>query len=981
MTDTKKIIVTGATYTGQANIPNITSNGPVNSEIVSGISSSVPSVANSSDLLLDVQVTGLGEENIPDPRLFKFLSDKFKLQEQVLRDVYKSLSDLTTTPEQVRKLLEKTLSDVATNNDVFDRVWIAYRSFLDSTSNTELVEKSFEKVLLDLVNTQDLLTSDVAKYLQDVIALANLSYAVILVNKFLQHQTVGFTDTLSRIVQFNRTFEDTIFITDDFYGLANIDDDQFVDAYKVILTWANTLETFAVDVTKPDLVDQATASEQKYLYSQIPKSDQVVNSDLQTSLVGLNKLDQAVTNEQQIFNVNKPDRTDQVITSDEKAAAVSKPAITDQFAVSDLLTKLVNQISLEVASLQNELYNFTVIKPDLQDTGLILDEIAKSFSTSTINDQTSNSDAADRLIGINIEEIDYFLEDYNVDTINYTFRAVHASDQITQTVLTKLLQNVVDATDDFYGLANLDDDQTASINKVVVDYAAVAENFSRLVSYIRQFVNIASISEQIELNTVKVLFNQITNLELILLSTNKVVNDLASTLEIKLFEVTSQQQHQVTSLEQAELTLEIPKTDAIVSQDLFTRLYQAVRIFTEQTQTTELVEQLISKISSDQTMFIELVEKTSSKILSNQLNTSEQLSFNFELVHLELIDATDDFYGLANIDDDQIASFDKLLSHHVSSIETITTVAQFYRTFIETAYATDLATFNFAKSILDTITTSELFEVLVTTSKLDVATVVETIINSISKPQTDSVTQADLFSISIEPNKYETVSTLENNLYNTELVKLETVNSLETVNKDFVTPRTDSASILEDIIKEWTIIRANTDNIVQSDEFKPSLDKLVLETSLLTELITKVIAKQLNNTSTTIETISKNITTELQDLIDATDDFYGLANIDDDQFASFQKSLNNYVSNSDVITTLVSFLRSVDETQILSEVFAVVTNKALSDISNSSDTVVLLAAPSKLETVATSQTISLTLQSYFSEDYVELGYVGETYTY
>lgn len=116
-------------------------------------------------------------------------------------------------------------------------------------------------------------------------------------------------------------------------------------------------------------------------------------------------------------------------------------------------------------------------------------------------------------------------------------------------------------------------------------------------------------------------------------------------------------------------------------------------------------------------------------------------------------------------------------------------------------------------------------------------------------------------------------------------------------------------------------------------------------------------------------------------MVDATDDFYGLANIDDDQYVSFQKSVSDYATNQEVFSTLTTFLRSVNESQYLSERFAAVVNKAISDITNSSDTVTLLTAPNKLESVSTSQTISLTLQSYFSQDYVELGYTGETYTY
>ena len=135
------------------------------------------------------------------------------------------------------------------------------------------------------------------------------------------------------------------------------------------------------------------------------------------------------------------------------------------------------------------------------------------------------------------------------------------------------------------------------------------------------------------------------------------------------------------------------------------------------------------------------------------------------------------------------------------------------------------------------------------------------------------------------------------------------------------------------------------------------------------------------DTTASTETINKDVSAEFSELIDATDDFFGAANLDYDQIATVNKNVVDYATNSETITTLTNFTRSVNESQILSEVFAAVTNKALSDITNSSDTVTLLTGPNKRETVATSQTISLTLQSYFSQDYVELGYTGETYTY
>ena len=981
-TDTNIIEVTGDGLT--TTVPDVSVTTNTSTTTVAGnVVTPQINTPNVNEELIKVVVTGLGEENIPDPRLFKFLSDKFGFSEQKLFDVFKNLADLTTTQEQVQKLLQKVLLDITSNSDVFDRVWTAFRTHADSTTNTEQLEKDFAKVLADVSNSSDLLSTDVGKYLANITALANLSYAVMLVGKTLQDQTIEFSDVLSRIVDFNRTFEDTVFTTDDFFGDANIDDDQTAQVFKVLLEWISLPETFSVDIDKPDLTDQATLAEQAYLATEIPRTDQVIKSDLQTSAIALVKLDETTNSEQQAFDVIKPDRIDQTTTSDQQAFDVIKPDRLDQFTNSEQVNKLVEQTSQDSFNSQSEEYYFDIDKPDLTDTALVPEQVALDVSIPADSDQVSIAELLlTKLIGLNINEIDYFLEDYIFDITDYTFKAVHPRDQITQIVVAKLVEELVDATDDFYGETNVDDDQIAIVDKVVNDYPTFSEAFDRLVFYIRLFTETATLLEQAELSTTKVVEDQTTKSEETSFDTNKVSNDQITAVETQLFDIEQISTDQFNSSEQAYLSVTIPQTDGVVNTDEFATFYEAVRQFTEQTQTTELFEQLVEKVSEDQALFTDLVTQTIEKLTLDQATTSEEQTFDFTAVYSDLVDATDDFYGEANIDDDQIATVDKVLADYAINSEEITTVAEFYRTFLEIAYNTDLATFDFAKSIVEiVVTTSEIVAIDFETTREDISSISETVQQDFDTARTENITQADLFTQSIEPAKYEIITTSESTNYDVSLEKLEDANTSEVVNADFITSRTEIAAIIETFISEFEAYRDFIETVTQTDLVNISTDKPVDESISTSEDKFFDTIKRPLDTATVSEVIGKDSTTEFSDIVDATDDFYGAATVGDDEFATFDKVLAEYASNSEVLEILTDFLRSVNENQILSEVFAAATDKALSDITNSSDTVILLPAPSKLESVATSQTISLTLQSYFSQDYVELGYTGETYTY
>lgn len=977
-TDTKLIEVTAGTLTTAVSTVSVTSN-TVTTSINTGVVTPLIESTDVQEELLNVVISGLGEENIPDARLFKFVADNFNLNEQAVIRVFKSLSELSTAEDQVRKLLQKALIDATSNSEVFVKVWTAYRTFTDSANSTEVLQKDFHKVLADLANAPDLLTTSVGKYLSDVTALANLSYAVILVGKTLQDQTIGFSDVLSRIVQFNRTFEDTLFTTDDFLGAANIDDDQIATVLKVLIDWATPQETFSVDLIRPDITDQALVAEQAALLSSIPKFDQIEASEAQFSDIDLLKIDPVTTAEQQIFDITKPDRLDQAVTNEQASISNIKP-FTDDTTNSEEVSSLFNQVSLDETT-NSEEYSFDVesIGTDIADAS---ESIELGLSKTAADDILSVSELLlTKLIGININEIDYFLEDYTFDSSNYTFKAVHANDAITQIIVSKTIQDLVDATDDFEGAANIDDDQIATFDKVAVDYIGFYEAFDRLVDYIRLFTETANALDQVSLQAEKVAFDQISNTDDVNTSVTKNVTEQASLAEVLEFNAQQQSLDQAGVLEQAELSSILPKIENITSTDAIVTFYEAIREFNELTNSSIQVEKLLQKVSVDLSTVSELIQQTVSKVLAEEITNTEQLSFDYSAEYSDLVDATDDFYGAANIDDDQIAAFDKVIADYVDYSETVVTVAEFYRVFIELAGSTDLAVLNFAKVLVEIANISDILSIEFDTAREEIATATDTISNGPSIVAADSIAQSDLFTKSIEPAKYETVTLDEVVNYTASAEKLELLNTLETDTKDITVIYSDIGSILETFVSEFIAYRDFYENITQTDLVNLTVNKNTTETSITSDLVTTSSNKQLLDTGAISEVFSKIITSEFTDSLVATDDFEGVANIDDDQIADFQKSVSDYTSNSEVITRVVTFLRTVTESQILSEVFTVVNNKVFLDITNSSDTVQLLATTSKSDNVATSQSISLTLQSYFSGDYAQLGYTGETYTY
>lgn len=478
-------------------------------------------------------------------------------------------------------------------------------------------------------------------------------------------------------------------------------------------------------------------------------------------------------------------------------------------------------------------------------------------------------------------------------------------------ILSKNLQTIfedsADATDDFYGLANLDDDQIASFNKVAIDYLAGTTDFA---SY----------------NFVKDLQEQLSIIE------------LNSKIYQKVF---------TSSL--------LGTYDDFITTTNFVRVLEDVQLF------TDLVNISVQKAFIDSITNIETNQKALASNKLEILTTSDVVTkvVIYLREFLDSLDATDDFYGLANIDDDQIANVSKVLVDitNLVDIDQLTTTSNFIRTFnSSTSLIDNIPIKEVVKGILEQAFSSDL-NIKVLNKVIFLQTVAtEEISKALNKIFIDLVTKSDYQTILVNKVLITNLSGVSEYNYN-ELYKIfNTTSNLQDllqVNIDKVLT-TELLTVVEEYRQVFDKALTNTLNSTIDINSK-SYTKLLFDqnTSTADESYFTVGKNSVDNISVVATykffTISKNLVDQVTvidtqtyekqtlwnafDQADATDDFYGLANIDDDQIASFSKVLASSISG-------------------------------LSDFSNRQ------IQPNKADNVATTESRSAHIQDYFLEEYV-----------
>ena len=226
---------------------------------------------------------------------------------------------------------------------------------------------------------------------------------------------------------------------------------------------------------------------------------------------------------------------------------------------------------------------------------------------------------------------------------------------------------------------------------------------------------------------------------------------------------------------------------------------------------------------------------------TDAVSTSETRTKFMDKSIADNVNATDDFYGVANTDDDETMVFGKTQSDY--QLTSDAEIRSFGKALVDTVTKSDLKTFDLSKSLSDTFT------------KSDAAT------KSSGKAASDSFTQSDANTILVGKSN------------------------------------TDSASASESQVR--LVGKALTDTAIKSDSASKDNSKALADTFAKSDSVINATGKGLTDTATTGESKTFAISKSLADTVHPTDAYQHIAVSDDDENMLFGKISNDIVLKSD----------------------------------------------------------------------------------
>lgn len=589
MSDTKLVSLSAGSLSS-VSVPEVS---VVTTTTTPQVSSSLPAselvVTNVQSTDINVIVSGMEEEIVPDARLFKFAAEKYKVSEEVLLEYYK----------------------------------LAY-----SATSSSL----------------------------DIVALA--------VVKALQESQYT-TDEINLLVSFERIFSDDVYSTDDFYGQANIDDDEYALVDKVLHDWYSVQDEAKLSFDKAPLLESQTAQDVTYLSPdkaaldsveftesapifeadkntlEVVGTQEILNSDVE-----LDKRDESTVLDTLGIDVETP--AEDTASSTDEAYLDIEPVFEDNNLVAELVELEAEKVAEDASDTQDDLY---------AEVGINYEEIFGYYDDEVVKD-----------VSTGFSEYEYFLSDY-VEP-DYLVHALHISEGITEFVIGKGLEDLIDATDDFYGAATIGDDEYASVNKVLVDYAQLLETIATQANYYRSGGENSFTADQAYITANKNLLE------------------------------TSVTQETVSS------AFDTARQDSFIQQDVLAVQVGYVAADDASTTQDELALTVAPKLSDN---YISADNAFTDVTANKQDNTStsEAKSFVVETQILEIVDATDDFYGAATIGDDEYAAVNKVLADYGTVTEEIITVTDFQRTLLDSTINQDVLALEPNKLLQDSSNSSD----------------------------------------------------------------------------------------------------------------------------------------------------------------------------------------------------------------------------------------------------------------------------------
>lgn len=295
--------MTDRTTTFTIRSTDVSSDGTSDREIVSNVqtpnietnTTNVNITSDKDNILLEVDLAGLGEHRQPDNTRIIYQPDIFSISDHQTYLVDKGVFDSGSAKDGIQNFV--------IDSDKFDEV-----------QSVEFFEIDFNKPFTDIFTTPDFVEQEVGKVSFDTSSVDDENTKIIEPDKF---DAVNSPERVEKVL-FKSIF-DAIGVTDDFYGTADPDDDQtahvrdvnfdtsgvsdfsYRTIFKAISDTVNTVEDFEandgtikdigsiVDIFAASLIkvaeDTTTNSEYKEFYTELGKLDTAVTNDILSTVI------------------------------------------------------------------------------------------------------------------------------------------------------------------------------------------------------------------------------------------------------------------------------------------------------------------------------------------------------------------------------------------------------------------------------------------------------------------------------------------------------------------------------------------------------------------------------------------------------------------------------------------------------------------------------------------------------------------------
>ncbi len=195
--------------------------------------------------------------------------------------------------------------------------------------------------------------------------------------------------------------------------------------------------------------------------------------------------------------------------------------------------------------------------------------------------------------------------------------------------------------------------------------------------------------------------------------------------------------------------------------------------------------------------------------------------------------------------------------------------------------------------------------------------------------------------------------------------KLSTVNSTSLASKSFSKPVTSSVVSIATVQAFFEIYTNASSLAVSLTSYSANANKHIVSTISNTDNVTSLT----------------NYNREFLSFIISTDDYLGIANIDDDQYATVNKNIVDPINAIDIYSSSAVYNREFIFSALTQSTKQATTGKNTNSTANSSFSIVKTPNKQPISSATISEVKTAYKQDYFASlDYVEEGYVGQYFS-